>query len=85
MESNVIWTPRVVLYTKLPLVSPDTEKTASTTVLQTGPLTRVCEQLIPTLVWGNEHVFRGGRNTSKPAVSVICSSLFLSFFSVCPD
>ena len=53
MESNVIWTPRVVLYTKLPLVSPDTEKTAPIKVLQTGPLTRVCEQLIPTLVWGN--------------------------------
>ena len=52
LESKVIWTPRVVLYTKLPWVSPDTEKNGRITVLQTGPLTRVCEQLIPTLVWG---------------------------------
>ena len=58
----MIWTPRVVLYTKLPLVSPDTEKTGRTTVLQTGPLTRVCE-LLRSAKPPNAKVQRPARNT----------------------
>ena len=58
-EFTWIWTLLVVLYPKIPLVSPGDAIHEKAAILRGTPSTRVCEQLIPTRVWGEKSPPRG--------------------------